>query len=60
MCDKVVFCTTKCLLSLITTGTPNYRQPTEGGCRESPGEGPDVGDSADSVSCWGFPEQSYK
>ena len=33
---------------------------TEGGCRESPGEGPGVGDSADSESCWGFPEQSYK
>ena len=29
MCDKVVFCTTKYLLSLITTGPPNYRQPTQ-------------------------------
>ena len=29
ICDMDVFCTTKYLLSLITTGTPNYRQPTQ-------------------------------
>ena len=29
MCDKVVFCTTKYVLSLITTGPPNYRQITQ-------------------------------
>ena len=29
MSDKAVFCTTKSLLSLITTGAPNYRQPTQ-------------------------------
>ena len=29
MSDKVVFCTTMLVLSLITTGPPNYRQPTQ-------------------------------